>query len=172
MRKFSFSALWVAGLLLCSALSANAETFVAVAKQSKIFDEPNVKGYVSLNTRNQEITPERGMVFKSMEHNNGWHIVEYSPGIRGYLSDQAVSSPSRLPNPGTYNLANHQGVSLKVTLSGDKWEAEANGKTYPGIAQGNILIFTNSGNVPVFSVVDFGDGPIAMSYDNDVTGFF
>lgn len=159
-------------MLFFSALSAGAETFVAIDKQSKIFDEPNVKGYVSLNTSNQEVTPVRGMVFKSLEHNNGWHVVEYSPGIRGYLSDQAVGTPSKLPTPGSFNIANLKGSTLKVNHLGDKWEAEANGKSYPGFAQDKILIFTDSNNYPVFSVVDFGDGPVAISYDNSVTGFF
>ncbi len=158
--------------LLLSLNMALAETFVAVDKPAKIFDEPNVKGYVTLNTKNQEVTPSPGMVFKSLENSNGWHLVEYSPGLRGYISDQRLGTPTHLPKAGVYKVSNKAGATIKVSSDGNAWTAEINGHSYRGTVNGNIVVFMTPDNQQAYSLVDFGDGPIAICYDNDCTGFF
>lgn len=161
--------------LLCLSLFAFnglGQTFVAVDKPSKIFDEPNVKGFVTMNTQNQEVSPLPGMVFKSLEFNNGWHLVEYSPGLKGFLSDQRVSKSNVSPAPGVFSVANATGQKLKVAKEGDKWTAEINGKKFEGILQNNVVLFYSDDNRPAYSLVNFGEGPIVMSYDNNITKFF
>ncbi|MDE6578314.1 MAG: hypothetical protein K2J82_08145 [Muribaculaceae bacterium] len=172
MSKSIFSRMLASGVAFLLSSMMFAENYVAVEKQAKIFDEPNVKGYVTLNTKNQEVSPIPGMIFKSLESNNGWQLVEYSPGLRGYLSDQFIGLPSRLPSEGTYTVANNRNLKLIAHRTENGWTAEVNGLKYNGQVVDNAVIFFNSDNLPAFSLVDFGQGVIAISYDNNSTGFF
>lgn len=172
MTKSFFSRFLISASLLCVSLVGFADSFVVVEKPAKIFDEPNVKGYVTLNTRNQEVAPSPGMVFKSLENSNGWHLVEYSPGLRGYISDQRLVKPTRIPKAGSYKVTNKPGANLNVSSSGDKWMAEIDGIKYQGIVSDNVIIFMNSENQPAYSLAVVGEDVIAMCYDNNCTGFF
>ena len=149
-----------------------AQSFAVVNKDAKIFDEPNVKGYVTLNTQNQEVTPQSGMVFKILENNKGWYLVEYSPGLKGYLSQQYTCSPESVPNAGIYPVTNQPGSKIAISFKNGIWSAEASGKTFQGKAFDNIVVFFNSDNQPAYSLVNLEGKVIAMSYDNSITKFF
>ena len=63
--------------LLLMPLAVFADGFIVVGKDSKVFDEPNAKGYVTLNQKDEEVSVLPGMVFKHHERANGWYVVEY-----------------------------------------------------------------------------------------------
>ncbi len=159
-------------LTLAVPLCAYADTFVVVGKETKVFDEPNAKGYVTLNTKNQEVILQPGMTFKTLETTSGWHIIEYSPGLRGYMSEQVKTVPGQLPKAGTYSVSNAPSQKLKAMSDGDKWSAIVGDKQFSGQSFGNVVIFFNEKNIPAYSLVDIGEGPIVMTYDNSVTKFF
>lgn len=165
---------FLTALSLASAFVAVAKApYVTVGIQSKVFDEPNANGYVTLNQHNGEVVITPGMVFKNLEDQNGWYLVEYSPGLRGYVSGEVVSKPARAPKGGTYKLVNRPSQSVTVADNGGKWTLTAAGKTYAGQLDDNVLVFPDPENgYPAFSVVDLGAGPIAVTYDNTVTSFF
>lgn len=150
----------------------SAQDYVVVGKAAKVFDEPDATGFVSLNSKNQEVTLQPGMAFKKLEKQTGWNIIEYSPGIRGYVSDQALAPKTVMPKPGTYKVANKAADSLKADNANGAWTATVNGKTYNGKAFGNVVVFFSDPKTPAYSLVDLGNGPVAMTYDNSVTKFF
>ncbi|MDE6298382.1 MAG: hypothetical protein K2M10_01865 [Muribaculaceae bacterium] len=158
--------------LMLSSVAAYADTFVAVDRPAKVFDSPNAKGYVTLNTKNVEVEAKPGMVFSSSENSNGWYLVEYSPGLRGYISAQTVATPVKLPSAGSYKVANRPASTIKVENDGDAWKGTIDGTIYNGKAFDKIVVLFDADNKPAYSVVDLGQGPIVMSYDNNVTGFF
>lgn len=164
------SALFFASSLAFSTIMA--DTFIAVNKETKVFDEPDATGYVTLNQKNEEVKALPGMVFKLSENKGGWNLVEYSPGLRGYVSDQVKQSKFTLPKAGTYKVANKPADKLTVENNGSKWTATIGGKTYQGELSGNIVVFFDDKKIPAYSIVDFGNGPIVMNYDNSVTKFF
>lgn len=170
MRKLKAIVLSI--MAVAASLNAYADNFVVVGKETKVFDEPNAKGYVTLNTKNQEVVLQPGMVFKTLENTSGWYIIEYSPGLRGYMSEQVKAPVNNLPKGGTYSVSNAPSQKLKTVSEGDKWIATVGEKQFLGKAFGNIIIFFDEKNTPAYSLVDMGEGPIVMSYDNKVTKFF
>ncbi len=172
MKKILKLFLSAAFIFSASASTAFADNYVVVNKPAKVFDTPNAKGYVSLNSKNEEVTIAPGMVFKSLESNNGWHMIEYSPGLRGYLSELVISSKTKLPKAGVYKIANFQSRQLNAICENDVWKASVDGKDFKGKAFGNAIIFFSENGQPAYSLVDLGNGPVAHSYDNTVTKFF
>lgn len=172
MKSSKLIKVLTASTLLLSSFAAYADNFVAVNRPTKVFDSPNAKGYVTLNTKNVEVEAKPGMVFSSSENSNGWYLVEYSPGLRGYISTQSVATPSKSPVPGSYKVANRPSSTIKVENDGDTWKGTIDGSTYKGKAFDKIVVLFDDDNKPAYSLVDLGQGPIVMSYDNNVTGFF
>lgn len=159
--------------IACAAsIAAQADDYVIIGKETKVFDEPNATGYVTLNTKNEEVVLQPGMAFKIHDNSQGWYIIEYSPGLRGYLSEQAKSSSSSTPKAGIYTVSNNPSVKLDASGSDGKWTAKVGEKLYSGMAYGNVVIFLNDKGDAVYSLTDLGSGPVVMSYDNDVTNFF
>lgn len=155
-----------------SAVSFGAD-YVLIGKEgAKIFDEPNAKGYVTLNQKNEEVSPSIGMVFRTLESKNGWYVIEYSSGLRGYLSEQMTVSASKTPEEGIYEVANHPGQKIEVGKSGNNWNALANGNTYVGICEENVVVFFDKEKKITYSLVVIGDNHVAMCYDNSITNFF
>ena len=153
-------------------MAAFAEEYIIVGKDAKVFDEPNAKGYVTLNRKNEEVILTPGMIFKTLDNAKGWYIIEYSPGLRGYLSEQCKVTLAKAPVPGTYVVANYPSHKLSVTNSGDTWTATVNDSKYKGKAFGKVVIFLDADGKMAYSLADLGDGPVAISYDNSVTNFF
>lgn len=167
MKKF-FS---IFSFLIIGALSVFAQDYVVVAKSGNVYDDANTK-YITVNQDNDNVTVIPGMVFSSSQHLPGWFKVEYSPGLNAFIQEQITTGNFNPVNSGTYNIANYPGHKLTVEGSGNDWKASVDGKNYQGIDFQNILIFKDINNNIAYSIVDFGNGPIAITYDNSVTNFF
>jgi len=167
-RIFSIGLSVLASVMTMSAL---AESYIIVGKNAKVFDGPNTD-YVTLNQKNQEVVPIAGMAFKAIENNAGWTMVEYSPGLRGYISDIVKVGKSVMPKAGTYAIGNNPSEKLKAEASGSDWKATVGSKSYKGKSFGNVIIFFDAKNNPAYSLVDMGKGGVVMSYDNAITKFF
>lgn len=159
-----------ASLLLGLPAVALADTFVAIGEGAKVFDEPNAKGYVTLNMANQEVAPLPGMAFKVMDDSPGWYLIEYSPGLRGYLSKQTVAKSSA-PKEGTYAVSNAKTVKVTVVKNGDAWTLTTGGNTFKGKDFDGVIVFNGQDGNPAYTLTDTGSGTIVMSYDNAVTKF-
>lgn len=163
------------GIFVSVALATSfvrADNFMAVGIQGKVFDEPKSTGYVTLNSKNEEVTVIPGMAFKVLESQNGWNIIEYSPGLRGYLSDEVKASKSIMPKAGAYNVSNNKGEKVNITLEAGNWTATSGNKQFKGKAEGNIIIFLDADGKPAYSLLDIGNGGVVMTYNNAVTKFF
>ena len=163
---------WVLGsMCLFTALSLAAKDFLAIAKNGNVYDEANAK-YITLNQNNEEVSVVPGMVFETSQHNPGWYMIEYSPGLHAFVPDQIVSSDFKPIQAGEYDIKNQSGHKLSVKNSGQDWTATVDGNVYQGLKSENILVFYDSNNKIAFSLVDIGNGPVAFTYDNAVTKFF
>lgn len=148
-----------------------ADNYVAIAKNGNVYDEANAK-YITVNQNNEDVNIIPGMVFKTSEHTPGWYKVEYSPGLHGFIPDQISASDFKSLSPGDFNVSNNPGQKITIQSSGEEWTGIIEGKTYKGIKNDNIIVFVDeSGNI-LFSLVDIGNGPMVMTYDNSVTKFF
>jgi hypothetical protein len=159
------------GILLLAPVAASAQTLIAISKPAKVFDEPNAKGYVTLNQKNEEVHLEPGMAFRTFDEVKGWYLIEYSPGLRGYVS-KFRTAEAVPPKAGTYKVANKPDEKITVTLNGDKWSATSGNKKFTGATADNIVYFLDENKKAAYSLVDLGEGPIVMSYDNTLTRFF
>lgn len=161
--------------LICLAFaSVNAVygvDYVAVAKNGNVYDEANAK-YITVNQDNEDVAVVAGMVFATTQHIPGWFKVEYSPGIHAFIPDQIAASSFKPVGAGTFDIQNNPGHKLTVEGAGTNWSATSDGKSYKGEKFEEMLIFLDSKNNVAFSLVDLGNGPIAITYDNSVTKFF
>ena len=168
MNKILLSAL---GLLIGS-LSGFAQDYVAIAKDGNVYDEANAK-YITINQNNDDVSVIPGMVFSTSQHTPGWYKIEYSPGLHAFIPDQITASGLKTLQPGNFDVKNNPGQKITVINSGEDWSASVDNKNYKGIKTDEILVFIDpSNNSIAFSLVDLGQGPIAISYDNSVTKFF
>lgn len=157
---------------LTSLFSLQAETFVAMATNAKVFDEPNAKGYITLNKNNEEVSPLAGMAFKVIEAKQGWFVVEYSPGLRGYISEQVTANKTVAPTPGTYTVKNQPKLKITASKEGDSWNATVAGKLYKGNDNNGIISFHDDNGNIAYTLINLDGNNVAMSYDNAVTKFF
>lgn len=148
-----------------------AQNYVAIAKNGNVYDDANAK-YITVNQNNDDVSVVPGMVFATSQHTPGWFKVEYSPGLHAFIPEQIVATNFNQLQPGTYDVKNNTGQKLNAQGSGDNWTATVDGQTYKGVKSEDILVFVDGNNNVAFSLVDFGNGPIAISYDNSVTKFF
>lgn len=162
----------LSAMMAMASFAAFAEEYVVIGKEAKVFDSPDATGYVTLNTKNGEVVLQPGMAFKINDNSQGWYVIEYSPGLHGYLSEQAKAVTAVTPKAGDYKVSNNQGQKLKATGNADKWTATVGDKLYQGKSFGNVVIFVDEKGTPAYSLTDLGEGPIVMTYDNAVTKFF
>lgn len=155
---------------LAVVMPALSNDYVAVAKDGNVYDEASAK-YITVNQNNEDVAVVPGMVFATTEHTPGWYKVEYSPGIHAFIPEQITATSLKPVAAGSYDIANNPGQKIVVTGNGNEWEAVVDGKTYKGTLNENILVFLDNNKV-AFSVIDLGNGPIAITYDNSVTKFF
>lgn len=158
-------------MALFACMAASAQNYIAIAKDGNVYDEANAK-YITVNQENEEVNVIPGMVFSTSQHTPGWYMVEYSPGLHAFVPEQITASNFSEPKAGSYQIKNQPGNTLTVNLSGSDWSASANGKNYKGNRWEDIVIFLDDNNNIAFSLVDLGNGPIAITYDNSVTKFF
>lgn len=175
MKKFSKANrhinMLTAFLLVLQCSPCMAKLFVTVSEEGKVFDGPSAD-YVTLNKNNEEVTLLPGMVFKCLESTNGWSLIEYSPGLRGYVSEQIETLDSRTPRPGLYNVANSKKETVYVKKEGDQWSLTVGFTTYSGSFADNAVIFYDANGNEAYSLADFGSGCVVMNYDNKITNFF
>ena len=167
MKKFiSLLSITVGGII-----SGFAADYVVVAKDGNVYDEASAR-YITVNQNNEDVAVMPGMVFETSEHTPGWFKIEYTPGLHAFLPDQIVASSLKSVPAGIYEIKNNPGQKLSAENSGGNWSATVDGKTYKGKSSQDVLLFIDNGNNIAFSIVDLGDGPIAITYDNSVTKFF
>lgn len=156
---------------LMGIVGMSAQDIVTVAKNGNVYDEANAK-YITVNQNNDDVSVIPGMVFNSSEHLPGWYKVEYSPGLHAFIPEGIVASSFNTVVPGTYDIQNHPGLKLTAENSGDSWNATVNGNVYKGKDIQNVIVFYNDNNSIAYSLVDLGNGPVVIDYDNSVTKFF
>lgn len=157
--------------LFSSGWMLHSQNYVAIAKDGNVYDEANAK-YITLNQDNEEVSVIPGMVFATAEHTPGWYKVEYSPGLHAFVPEPIVSTNFNQLKAGNYDIKNNPGQSLTVEGSGDNWTGITNGQKFKGEKWKDIIVFLDDNNNIAFSLVDIGNGPVAITYDNSVTKFF
>lgn len=167
--KSKITATLLAIFAACS--TAFAQDYISIAKNGNIYDEASTK-YITINQNNDDIAVVPGMVFATSQHTPGWYKIEYSPGLHAFIPEQIVASNFKTVQPGSYDISNNSGQKLNASKEGDSWTATVDGKTYNGKQSQDIIVFLDSNNKPAFSLVNLGNGPIAITYANSVTKFF
>lgn len=171
MIKKLFTSLAIASMSIYCGFSVSAQDFIAVAKDGNVYDEANAK-YITVNQNNDDVSVVPGMVFSTNQHIPGWYKIEYSPGLHAFIPDQIAATTFKPVVAGTYDIKNYDGHKLSVEGSGNDWSASVDGKNYKGEKFEEIILFKDESNNIIFSLVDIGTGPIAVTYDNKVTKFF
>jgi hypothetical protein len=160
-------------IAVAMAITASAQSYVVIDRETNVYDQPNSKQYVTTNMNGDEIKLVRGMAFKKVESATGFDKIEYTPGINGFVLSSVEVTPSALkaPQPGTYPIANAAGKNVTVEKTGTDWSATLDGKKYSGIDQGNIILFYGADSNPIVSLVNLSGTPVAITYDNTYTHF-
>lgn len=161
-------------IMLGSGIEASADEYAVIMTDSKIYEEPNARGYVARNMNDEEVTVSKGMVFKILERSNGWDIVEYTPGLRGFIMETIVAPDSDLSAPvaGGFNPINSPSEVANISNADGVWTISVNGHNYKGVKNNNVLVFLNDKNQIAYSLVVIDGQKIVYSYDNSLTKFF
>ncbi|MCH5228804.1 MAG: hypothetical protein J1F12_02270 [Muribaculaceae bacterium] len=163
----------ILSFLLFMAISSvvYAQNYIAISKNGNVYDEANAK-YITVNQNNDDVAVIPGMVFATSQRTPGWYKVEYSPGLHAFIPEQIAATDFKVIQPGKYEISNYPGHQLTVDKKGDEWQATSDGKTFKGQKYQDILVFLDDNKKVAFSLVDIGNGPVAITYDNSVTKFF
>lgn len=154
--------------------SSWADDFIVITHEGKVFDQPNAKSYSTTNKDGEDVVISDGMVFKKKESRQGWDMIEYSPGLNGFILQSLEATPGTLktPSPGVLPIANNSGVTADIKRDGDNWSATVNGHKYAGQLHDNVVVFFSAHGDIILSLVNKGGKNLVFSYDNDVTHFF
>ena len=162
-------------MILFLGLQTGAQELVVIGKESKVYDSPNVKGYATTNRQGQNVVLSQGMVFVKSGSDHGWDLVEYTPGLKGYILQSLEMDQATLhePKAGNYTVKNNSSKKVEISGSGVAWVLNVpGGKPLAGSKVGKVIVFRNEfGNV-VYSLISTPSGPVVMDYDNKVTSFF
>ena len=155
-------------------IASMADTYVVVGKESKIFDQPNVRSYATTNTSGNDVVLSPGMVFKNMGSQSGWVKIEYTPGLNAFLLENQIAGASQLsiPKEGNYKVTNDPATNLTLTTDNGNWTANDGKKTYQGVVSDKSLIFNDSFNNTMYSATVVSGTIWVYSYNNDITKFF
>lgn len=159
--------------ITCS-LMASAQSYIVIAKESRIFDQPNVRSYPTTNTSGTDVVLVRGMAFKSIGGiQNGWYKIEYTPGLNAFILQSQIADSAKLgmPASGIYSIANSM-AKLTVTLEGNEWKATDGTSSYSGSIYENVVVFTDKFGNTAYTLVVLEGNPMVFSYNNDITKFF
>lgn len=169
-----FKSLSAALLAIAFTGMAHAQSYVAVNTSTKVFDQASAQGYVTQNQQGKDVVLSAGMAFKNTDATPGWDVIEYTPGLRGYImkTNEVPEAQLRMPSAGSYKVANEPSVVLAVTENGGVWEAKAGNVSYKGKSFGKIVVFFAKDGNQAYTLLDYGKGPVAMSYSNKITNFF
>lgn len=167
MKKFFIATIFA----FFAVISAFPQNFVVVGSETKIYDQPSVKGYVTLNSENREVCILPGMSFKNRETKNGWTQIEYVPGITGFVMESSLTSTLEIPEPGSYHLANGAGEEYKIDSRGSHWSITGNGVSLNGELNGRVVVFKDKFGNPMYTLTRIGDTTYLYSYLPEVTHF-
>lgn len=165
MKKFFF-----AFALFVTSFTIAAESYLVVSSPAKVYDQPSAKGYVTTNRQDEDVILKPGMAFIVEETNAGWHKIQYSPGIRGFIMDSSVEKQAVLPAAGTFKVVNTSEDAV-LAYSGTEWTLTVNGKTLKGRVIGSVIVFNNEFGNPSYIVTKTGGKTYIFNYDNNITNF-
>lgn len=155
MKKFILLSL----PLLCAVSTLSAKDAVVVVQDTKLYEQPSVKGYVTTTADNRDLVVNKGMVFIFTPASSGWSKVEYLSGINAYMStDASAPATSTSPvAPAVYPVRNTQ-AKATIARTGDNYTLTVGSKSYPGRAYGGAVLFTDpTGNVVYSAAVVNGE---------------
>lgn len=160
--------------LLLSAFQAFSQSYVVVNIDTKVFDQPNAQEYVTQNQQGQDVVLSPGMAFLNTDSTPGWDVIEYTPGLRGYImkTNEVAASALKAPAPGAYKVNNNPSQTVTVAHANGAWSLKAGAAPLSGKAFGNIIVFFDKNGNQAYTLVDYGKGPVVMTYSNSVTHFF
>lgn len=164
----------VTAILLLSCISSNAQKFIAIIKDTKVFETPVAKDeYAALNSQGKEVILLPGMCFAVKDQKAGWHTIEYTQGLRGMVMQNVVADPSVLKKPvaGEYSVTNSPAKKVSVTNNG-KWILNTGSEVLDGTEDNNIVIFFDKNGNQLYSLTNMNGKTILHSYLNSVTNFY
>lgn len=149
-----------------------AEGLVVISSPAKLYDQPNIKGYATLNRDNQEVTVSPGMVFKCRESKNGWSQIEYVPGISAFVMDSHIARSTQTPSPGTYKMNNGDSTFI-ITNDNGEWKMtdSATGTVSSGKAFSKGVVFFDKFGNPSYTLTRIDGKTYLYTYDPKVTKF-
>ncbi|MDE7380895.1 MAG: hypothetical protein K2N03_02035 [Muribaculaceae bacterium] len=162
-------------LTLCLYFSINAfsKSYLVVAREGRVFDQPNNKSYPTTNKAGDNVVVQPGMVFPLSSDSNGWSLIQYTPGLQGYIFTSISASDDQLTKPvtGKYVTVNSN-LPVVITKNDERWEINDGKKVYTGVEDNNAIIFKNEFSNITYTLVNLNNIPIVMDYNNEVTKFF
>lgn len=169
MKKVMIS---LAGLSVMNCVYA--EGYATLVRDSEVFDSPNTKGYVTKNFDGDDVKLSVGMIVPVQESKNAWSLVEFSPGLRGYIMDSVIAKEARrsAPKAGSYNVTNNSKVIVNISNADGSWTLGYNGKNYSGKAVDGGVIFLNADKQIAYSLSVVDGKAYVYDYSNTVTHFF
>lgn len=163
-------------VMLVASFSASADNFVVLATDAKVFDTPKAGSYVTTNRDGNEVVLLSGMAVKSKDLVSGWHLVEYSPGLNGYLMDAMTVAPAKISaiKAGKYSVSNNPSEHITIMSDGKKWSAVSSSNPAVMDAEmiNNVLIIYNKKGDVAYSAGIVSGKPTVFTYSNDITKFF
>ncbi len=150
-----------------------ADDFIAIAHEGKVYDSPNAK-YATTNRDGDDVVILDGMVFRKKEVRQGWDLIEYSPGLNGFIVQSLEVAPASLKPiaPGNYTVANNPGESVTLSKEGETWIATLPSGKFSGQMHDGVLVFFASDGSIALSAVNKGGKTTVYSYDNSITRYF
>ncbi|MCM1290998.1 MAG: hypothetical protein NC201_01355 [Prevotella sp.] len=162
-------------IFLFAAILSFAEGLVIVHSESKLYDQPSMKGYVTLNRNNEEVIITPGMVFISKESKNGWTRIEYVPGLSAYVLDSHLNDGISMPEPGRYFMNNGEKKEYEISKSTFVWQmksvSEPNDVILTGKSFGNVVVFFDKFSNPLYTLTKVNGETYLYTYDPAVTKF-
>ncbi len=161
-------------LAVCFAsITMGAQNLIVMSKEGRVFDQPNNKSYPTTNRNGENVILSPGMVFPSSNKENGWVMIQYTPGLQGYIFSQLTAGSDLLGKPvgGKYITANSN-KPVEIYNSGNQWKINVSNNTFDGEESENIVIFKNEFSNIVYSLVVLNGKPLVMDYNNEITKFF
>lgn len=161
-------------LLAIVGIGLKSQNYVVVNSATKIYEEPNARGYVARNTNDEEINVIPGMVFKRLDVLKGWDKVEYSPGLSGLIMETMLADNANLeiPDAGYYNPVNNSSETVNIACASGEWTLSVNGHNYKGTQYGPIVVFNTTSGEQMYTLVKINGKSVVCTYSNDITGFF
>lgn len=151
-----------------------ADTMVIVGSDTKLYDQPSVKGYTTKNHLDEDITVTKGMVFRCKNDKNGWSQIEYMPGITAFVMDSHLTQNNALPSTGHYKMSNGAMADYTLTQEADMWvlTSDADGEKFTGKDYNKVILFRDRFGNPTYTFTVVDGLPCLYTYDPNEAKFF